>query len=113
MPFLQGVNADRPHQTLYWRSGGYVTVLDGDWKLQVTERPDKKWLFDLKSDPTEMNNVAASNPDKVKELEAVIASRNAEMSKPLWPSLLEAPIHIDKPLGVPYTDKDQYIYWSN
>jgi hypothetical protein len=31
---------------LYWRSGAYKTLLDGEWKLQVSARPDKMWLFD-------------------------------------------------------------------
>ena len=30
---------ERPHQTLYWRDGDYKVLLEGYWKLQVSERP--------------------------------------------------------------------------
>ncbi len=113
MPFLLGTDRARPHQTLYWRSGGYSTVLDGDWKLQTDEQPKKDWLFNLQSDPTEINNLAASNPEKVAQLKAIIASKDKEMAKPLWPAFLEAPIPIDRPLGVEGKPGEDYIYWWN
>jgi arylsulfatase A-like enzyme len=52
LPFLEGKETDRPHQTLFWRSAGYRTLLDGDMKLQVDDRRKKTWLYDLKADPT-------------------------------------------------------------
>lgn len=113
IPYLKGEKSDGPHKTLYWRSGGYSTLLDGEWKLQITEQPNKYWLFNLKTDPTEKINLAQRNPEKVSELKTLITQEDKEMSKSLWPSLLEAPIHIDKPLGVPYSAEDEYIYWSN
>ena len=51
-------------ETLFWQSGHYQVVRHGDWKLQVTARPDKQWLFNLADDPTEQNNLADSRPDK-------------------------------------------------
>ena len=86
LPFLRGEAAGPPHQSLFWRSGGYKTVLAGGWKLQVSERPNKVWLFHLDEDPTERVDLAAKNPDKVRELKAVLAAYDAEMVKPAWPS---------------------------
>lgn len=113
LPFLTGARSERPHRTLYWRSGGYSTVLADDWKLQTSELPRKDWLFNLKDDPTEMNNLAATRADKVAELKALIAGEDRNMVKPLWPAFLEAPIAIDRPLGVPGRPGEEYIYWWN
>lgn len=116
MPFMEGKAAGRPHQTLYFRSGDYKTLLDGDWKLQVAELPKKNWLYNLKDDPTERNNLADSDPARVEALRKVLDGINAEQAKPLWPTLTEAAIAIDHP-GDPerFPEKadDEYIYWAN
>ncbi|MBI1814039.1 MAG: sulfatase-like hydrolase/transferase [Deltaproteobacteria bacterium] len=113
IPFMRGETAGPPHQSLFWRSGGYKTVLAGGWKLQVAEQPKKVWLFHLDEDPTERVDLAAKNPDKVRELQAVLAAHEAEMVKPAWPSLIEAAIDVDHPLGVPERPDDEYVYWEN
>lgn len=113
LPHLQGKIQDRPHQTLYWRSGQYKVVLDGDWKLQSNEGRNKVWLFDLANDPTEQRDLAASQPDKVKALLALIAAQDARSVKPMWPSLLQGAVFIDKPGGVPQKAGDEYILWDN
>src|SRR5262249_12653920 len=62
IPFVTGQKEGRPHDSLFWRSGPYRTVLAGDWKLQVAEHPDKRWLFNLSQDPTERHNLADADP---------------------------------------------------
>ncbi|MDO8288703.1 MAG: sulfatase-like hydrolase/transferase [Parvibaculum sp.] len=116
MPFMEGKEAGRPHQTLYFRSGDYKTLLDGDWKLQVAELPKKNWLYNLKDDPTERNNLADSDPARVEALRKVLDKLNAEQAKPLWPTLTEAAIAIDHPGDTerfPEKADDEYIYWAN
>jgi arylsulfatase A-like enzyme len=112
-PFLKGQAAGRPHDVLFWRSGGYRMARAGDWKLQVLENPAKVWLFDLASDPTEHNNLASANPAKVAELKALLAEQDRRNIKPKWPSLLQGAIAIDHPLSVPDKPSDEYIYWNN
>ncbi|WP_312162060.1 sulfatase-like hydrolase/transferase [Phenylobacterium sp.] len=113
LPHVQGKNPTRPHQTLFWRSGQYKAVLDGDWKLQVNEARGKVWLHDLASDPTEQRDLAAAQPEKVKALRDLIARQDAQSVKPIWPSLLQGPVFIDKPGGVPQKAGDEYILWDN
>jgi hypothetical protein len=60
-------------------------------------------LFDLNADPTE----------KLAELRAALAARNAAQTESAWPSQGSFPINIDKPLGIPDALDDEYIYWSN
>jgi len=113
MPFIEGQNAERPHQTLFFRSGPYKTLLDGDWKLQVSKHPLKNWLFNLKDDPTERHDLAASDPQQVAALMTVLDKIDGEQAKPEWPSLFEAPIAIDHPLSYPDHKNDTVIYWAN
>lgn len=111
--FVTGSAQGAPHHTLYWRSGLYKTVWDEGWKLQFDGRRNKVWLFDLRSDPTEHNNLAANEPDKVKSMMAVLNGIDRQQVKPLWPSLLEGPIYIDKPLSYGIKPNDEFVYWAN
>ena len=103
--------AKRP--AMFWRSGDYRAVRAGDWKLQVTKRPEKARLYNLASDPTERHDLAASDPQRVAELGAMIEAQNKGMAKPIWPGLVEGPIRIDVPLNAPWQDGQDYIYWTN
>ncbi|HET6970005.1 MAG TPA: sulfatase-like hydrolase/transferase [Phenylobacterium sp.] len=113
IPFAQGRTAGRPHQTLYWRSGQYKVLLDGDWKLQVSEAQKKVWLYNRAADPIERRELSATEPAKLQELTAKLAAQDAQMVKPLWPSLLQGPIFVDHPSGQPQKKGDEYILWDN
>ena len=113
IPFARGEQGGRPHEQMFWRSGAYQVARSGDWKLQVNETQDKVWLFNLQDDPTEQHNLVDAEPTRVKELLAQLAEFNSQQKAPLWPSLVEAPILIDKPLNRPQTADDEFIYWSN
>ncbi len=113
VPFGAGRNPGVPHKSLFWRDGDYRVLLAGDWKLQTAVRPQKIWLHNLRDDPTEQKNLADTMPDKVADMARELAAIDAQQSKPLWPSLLEAPVRVDQPLGTPVTKDDEYIYWAN
>lgn len=103
--------AKRP--AMFWRSGDYRAVRAGDWKLQVTKRPEKVRLYNLAVDPTERHDLAASDPQRVAALRAMIEAQNKDMAKPIWPGLVEGPVRIDVPLDAPWKDGQDYIYWTN
>jgi len=113
IPFVTGEDLSNPHDTLFWREGHQQAVLHKGWKLIRAERPDKRWLFHLASDPTEQVNLAAEAPAKVAELEALLAAHNAEQAPPMWPSVMDSPQLIDKHGGQAYEPGDEYIYWPN
>ena len=102
-----------PHKSLFWRDGDYKVLLAGDWKLQTLERPRKIWLHNLRADPTEKRNLADAMPEKVRELQQELVAIDAQQVKPLWPTLLEAPVLIDRPLGTPPDKDDEFIYSAN
>lgn len=83
IPFLTGSEAARPHQTLYWRFGPQWAIRDGDMKLVVSKggsgRPE---LYDLATDIGESKDLAASQPETVKELQAMWDKWSAEQAPP-------------------------------
>ena len=113
IPFITGEAQGLPHQTMFWRSGHYKVLLAGDWKLQVAARPDKSWLFNLKDDPTEKTNLAGTQAEKLAEMKALLDKVDGEQAKPLWPSLQEGALAIDRPLDTPEVKDEEYVYWSN
>jgi uncharacterized sulfatase len=102
-----------PIRPLFWRDGEMRAVQVNQWKLIHSHKPSKDFLFDLKSDPTEKNNLAATNPAKLQELSALLASHHKGMAEPLWPSFIEMPIFIDKTLDQVQSKEDEYTYWYN
>jgi arylsulfatase A-like enzyme len=100
-------------RTLFWRSGAYRVVRDGDWKLQVSARPGRVWLHDLGKDPTERRDLSVAMPQKVAELRAKMNAQAAGMPAPLWPALLEGPVRIDVPLNTPWKEGQELVYWAN
>jgi arylsulfatase A-like enzyme len=45
---------------LFWRVGHYKAIRIGNWKLQLTNNPNKLWFHNLFEDPTEAVNIAAA-----------------------------------------------------
>jgi len=120
LPYIRKETSDAPHETLFWREGHQQTVLHQSWKLIRAEQPHlpqpapmAKWLFNLAVDPTEQNNLAAQNGEKVAELEALLAGHNGEQVEPLWPSVFNSSQLIDKTTNEPYEEGDEFIYWPN
>ena len=113
LPFLTAKPVQQPPRALFWRDGPYRAVQADKWKLIVSERPKKDWLFNLAVDPTEKNNLALSQPQKLAELKAQLQAHHATMPAPAWPSFIEMPIAIDKTLDQPLNAQDEYAYWSN
>jgi arylsulfatase len=63
-------NAPIQRDALFWEHEGNAAVRVGDWKL-VRRGHEGAWeLYDMKADRTEMNNLAAKQPEKVAELTA-------------------------------------------
>ena len=114
LPLATGAGLEAwDRDTLFWQSGHYRVVRHKDWKLQVTARPDKRWLFNLAEDPTEQINLAESKPEKVTELMALLDAHAAAARPALYPAVLESAITIDKTLVEPFEEGDDYIYWPN
>jgi arylsulfatase A-like enzyme len=85
LPYLTGENKGRPHQTLCWRIDGMWAIRHGDMKLVVGEPGHAPELFNLAADVGEKNDLAVSQPDKVKELKLIWDQWNAQLAAPSPP----------------------------
>ncbi|HOF52610.1 MAG TPA: sulfatase-like hydrolase/transferase, partial [Rhodoferax sp.] len=113
LPYLGAKPAAQPARFLFWRDGPYRAMRDATWKLIVSERPKKEWLFNLASDPTEKTNLATEQPQKLAELKSLMDAHHAQMPPSMWPSFIEMVIEIDKTLNDKHLPTDEYVYWYN
>ena len=88
LPVFAGKEIDR--ELLFWEHHGNCAIRVGDWKLvrkgTQSSKEIKNWeLYDLSRDRSELNDLAAKNPQLVKKLAAQWESfaRHAHV-KP-WP----------------------------
>ena len=97
LPYLTGAKSEAPHQALYWRFGQQIALRMGDWKLVKAPgggaepgetagkaTTESAQLYNLKDDIGEKENLAAKNPEKLKELSLVWEKWNAELADPKW-----------------------------
>jgi arylsulfatase A-like enzyme len=115
LPYLTGENKGSPHETLYWRFGQQRVIRRGDWKLvqydtnadestpetraaSIGARPiiSPTKLYNVVEDPCESKDLAAANPDKVKELDDAWQAWNVELAEPLWGQSRIAPPPTDQ-----------------
>ncbi|MCA5005518.1 arylsulfatase [Sphingobacterium bovistauri] len=85
LPTLLNQGKQNKHKYLYWEfheDGGRQAVLSKGWKLikQKVKIPNESYyeLYNIEKDPFEKNNVARSNPKKVKQLSKLINKAHIE-----------------------------------
>lgn len=69
---------------IFWEHEGNHAIRVGDWKL-VAKHKGEPELYDLSADRTELTNLAASNPEKVKELALVWQQWANRVGVQPWP----------------------------
>ncbi|MBX7207163.1 MAG: sulfatase-like hydrolase/transferase [Verrucomicrobiaceae bacterium] len=87
--------ASIPNRPLAWRmDDDYAFRDEGDWKL--VGKPGGVALYDLKTDPLEKKDLAASHPEKLAELTARWKKWDSENARPMWRAVSEG---AKKPTG--------------
>ena len=110
--------------------------------MQIASKPDKVWFFNLRKDPLEATNIAEQlNIHSVSDMRKFVVGEgkknqgadttgedaaaaiskvfqmleelNAEQRPPLWPSLIEIPLLVDKTSNSQECPGDEYVYWAN
>lgn len=80
LPAFTGKSVERQNPLFWeWRKG--QAVRQDDWKL-VRNGLDQQWdLYNVKKDPTEMENIAADFPERVREMESLFLQWKEESNK--------------------------------
>jgi arylsulfatase A-like enzyme len=84
LPFLTGERTELPHPTLTWRMGGQLAIRCDRWKLVRLKASEPFRLFDLDQDEKESRDLAAREPDRVRELQQRLLAWDRELAPPLW-----------------------------
>jgi len=95
LPYFAGATKAAPHGALYWRFGAQMAIRQGDWKLVrydgnadtntgKAQPVSSVKLYDLAKDIHEDKDLAAEQPEKVKQLQALWDEWNRSNIKPLW-----------------------------
>ncbi|MBS1815067.1 MAG: arylsulfatase [Acidobacteria bacterium] len=82
MPLFLG--KPRTRKTIFWEHEGNKAVRDGKWKL-VSRFPDAWELYDMETDRTEMHDLAAAQPARVKTMAAMYDNWAKEIGVQPWP----------------------------
>ncbi len=83
LPYVLGQKTGAPHEALYWRFGPQRAIRRGNHKLlQIGDQAPQ--LYHVSTDVAEKNDLAASHPEIVGELEQLYAAWNNELAEPLW-----------------------------
>ncbi len=77
-------NEQLQRTAIYWEHEGNRAIRVGDWKLVAKHAQDWE-LYDVSKDRIEANNLAAKNPDKVRELGALHAAWATRANVTPWP----------------------------
>jgi len=67
---LQG-NQRKGHDAVFWEHEGNRAVRQGKWKIVSQHPPDKWELYDMEADRTELHDLSAQYPERVKEMAAL------------------------------------------
>lgn len=79
VPTLLGQKQSRQHESLYfeiYEPYFQQSVRLGDWKGYRLGTKASLELYDLKADPTEQHNLAATHPDIVQKIESIMAAEH-------------------------------------
>ncbi|MCC5929458.1 MAG: sulfatase-like hydrolase/transferase [Cyclobacteriaceae bacterium] len=89
LPYLKGENMDVPHEALYWRNfnAGRFAIRTAQDKM--TTEPDNQFLFDIRHDVSEKNNLAPANIGKMNELNQKIEAWKDLLKDPVFMGLME------------------------
>jgi len=80
-----------PPAALFWEHEGWRAVRQGDWKMVAEPRSPPWHLYDLAHDRTELSDVAAAHPDKVRELAGLYEAWAKRCGVRPWPEVAPKP----------------------
>jgi arylsulfatase len=82
LPLFEGKR--RVRKPIFWEHEGNKAVRDGKWKL-VSRFPDSWELYDMEADRTEMNDLAASQPARLRAISAMYDDWAKRIGVQPWP----------------------------
>lgn len=83
LPYISGVNKERPHNTLFWKRDARAAMRKGDWKLiRFPDRPAK--LFYLPDDEAELHDLSNAEPERYRAMYKELFAWETGLERPRW-----------------------------
>lgn len=83
LPYVNGENKGKPHETLFWKKENRGAVRHNEWKLiRFPDRPAE--LYNIAEDISEVNDLASEKPELVRELYKKLFDWELTLERPLW-----------------------------
>ena len=84
---------DKPieRDALYWEHEGHCAIRIGDWKLVALDRGQTWELYDLSCDRSELNDLAAEQPERVEKMAAIWQTWAERTGVVPWPQSKSRP----------------------
>lgn len=106
VPTLLGEGEQPLHDFLYWEFHGWVAIRQGDWRA-VRPPQGAAWeLYDLQTDPSESNNLAHVQPEKLRQLQVLAESAH----EPARPGSFHEIAHHERDRRAKYDKHDDPTY---
>ncbi len=108
---------DLNQRPIFWKTGHNKVAIKDNWKLQVEEYSQKKWLFNLADDPTEQLELSDKHPEKVYELMALINQHSEGAKNFIYKPPLLANVDVDRNLKEAveegYSEDEESVWVTN
>ena len=83
VPYINGENKARPHETLYWKKENRSDFREGDWKLLTfPDRPAE--LYNISKDISEQKDLARKYPKRLRDMYKKLFNWELTLERPLW-----------------------------
>jgi len=99
MPYLTGKIDTTPDRQLHWRWSSQSAILDGDWKF--LKGGTREYLFNLKDDREEQNNLIKDHPEIAQRLKKELDEWSQSLQPPGLPET--------EPKGSRFSYYDHYL----
>lgn len=83
LPYLEGKKTGPPHEALFWRFGNELAMRKGDWNIVRYDNTGVH-LYNLKDDIGQSKNLAAKEPERLREMQEAWNEWNKGNVAPLW-----------------------------
>lgn len=89
LPYLRGEKTGAPHERIYLRmfDTGRYAMREGDYKIVRAAKDGRPALYNLASDLSERNDLAAAEPERLARMQAAYDAWNAQLKEPAFPGL--------------------------
>jgi arylsulfatase A-like enzyme len=84
LPFVEGKTPGAPHAALFWRFGAQNAVRMGDYVLVEAKGSKGKELYNLRDDIGQTKNLAAAEPERVRQMQAAWNEWNFDNIPASW-----------------------------